>query len=170
MKRILVFVISLAIILIADNALAKTVSVKGYYRKNGTYVRPHTRNVKGSKTSSSKTIRSTKSSVYSTGSSTSSESTSSKATEASGVFSESDETNRRLNFIDDELKLFHIKHKRWPKDLLELYREPNVSIKLRDGWGRKFHYTSTEYGFTLFSVGEDGKAETIDDVKSALSD
>ena len=40
-----ILIIMLALVHVAEG---KTVSVKGYYRKNGTYVRPHVRHTKGS--------------------------------------------------------------------------------------------------------------------------
>jgi hypothetical protein len=43
MKRLLVAVITGVVLLLTSFAFAKDVSVKGYYRKDGTYVRGHTR-------------------------------------------------------------------------------------------------------------------------------
>lgn len=170
MKRLVVFVVAIVLMMFANSLLAKTVSVKGYYRKNGTYVRPHTRNIKSTGSTKSKSSKS--SSCASSYSETSKSSVRNFSASTGGVdaVSSEEETRRRLNAIDEAMSTFHSKHGRWPRSLVELFREPKISIKLCDGWGRKFVFASTEYGYAISSAGEDGKHETVDDIKSALSD
>lgn len=43
MKKLIVIALGILLVLIPTALLAKDVHVKGYYRKNGTYVRPHVR-------------------------------------------------------------------------------------------------------------------------------
>ncbi|MCU0438148.1 MAG: hypothetical protein MUC49_09540 [Raineya sp.] len=68
MKNLILIILVLLITPMVSLAQKKSVSVKGYYRKNGTYVRPHTRSYSGSSSSSS-TSKSHSSKSYSTGSS-----------------------------------------------------------------------------------------------------
>lgn len=49
MKKIMTLILMTILIVYAE--AQKTTNVKGYYRKDGTYVRPHTRTTKGSSTS-----------------------------------------------------------------------------------------------------------------------
>lgn len=165
MKRLATLIIALVFVVIADGLLAKSVSVKGYYRKNGTYVRPHTRNIKSSgsvktKSSNSKSYIEHDSKISKTN----------EMKKAASEISPEEETYRRLNSIDEALKVYNSKHRKWPKSLIALYKEPDISIKLCDGWGRNFQYVNSEYGFIVSSAGEDGKHGTADDIKSALSD
>ena len=53
MKKTILLIFSLAGALLAHTSEARQVRVKGYYRKNGTYVAPHVRNVGGGSKSSS---------------------------------------------------------------------------------------------------------------------
>jgi hypothetical protein len=48
MKRLFVLLLALAVFFPAPALARKSVSVRGYYRKDGTYVRPHTRSAPGS--------------------------------------------------------------------------------------------------------------------------
>ena len=43
MKKLIVIALGILLVLTPTVLLAKDVHVKGYYRKNGTYVRPHVR-------------------------------------------------------------------------------------------------------------------------------
>lgn len=172
MRHLARLIIVLVLVTISGSLFAKSVSVKGYYRKNGTYVRPHTRNVQSSRSTNSRSRTKSKSYV----SAYSDTSKSSKGTDSSFVescdknMSKSEETRRRLNAIDDALGKYHSKHGKWPESLVVLFKEPNTSIKFYDGWDKKFWYVQSEYGFRVSSAGEDGKYGTADDIKSPLSD
>ena len=53
MKKTILLILTFAWVLFAQTVEARQVRVKGYYKKNGTYVAPHVRNVSGSSRSSS---------------------------------------------------------------------------------------------------------------------
>lgn len=165
MKRLATLIIALVFVVIADGLLAKSVSVKGYYRKNGTYVRPHTRNIKSSGSAKTKLSKSKSSISYN-----SEKEKSVETKDVTSAISSEEETRRRLNSIDNALETYISKHGEWPENLVALFKEPNVSIKLYDGWGRKFRYGRSEHGYSVSSAGKDGKYGTVDDIKSALSD
>lgn len=167
MKSFKIFVVALLIITTANSLIAKTVSVKGYYRKNGTYVRPHTRNVNGDR--NSKSSKNRYGASYSSEEWKSNVSGGSSSAKVVHAASKEEETRIRLNSIDDALMDFRFNHNRLPKSLIELYREPGINIKLSDGWGNKLKYVLSSSDYSVSSAGKDGKHGTADDIKSARS-
>jgi general secretion pathway protein G len=83
-----------------------------------------------------------------------------------------------IGTLTTQLKLFYLDNGFYPKDLRALlskppkaknWREPYVD-HIKDPWGREYRYkypgTHTAGGFDLYSLGEDGTANTDDDVSN----
>lgn len=168
--------------------------VKGYYRKNGTYVAPHYRKDRGSSSTykpststykrSSSTTYTPSSSTYSSGSSSSSSVSTrvrpvSSTVKSSGgaVASEAEEMSReeqttrdRLRQIDEAIAAYKSKNEgRLPKSLQELWRSTSNLLMTSDGWGSRFDYKTDETDYLLSSKGVDRKSGTLDDIYSVKS-
>ncbi len=168
--------------------------VKGYYRKNGTYVAPHYRRDRGSSSTykpststyrrSSSTTYTPSSSTYSSGSSTSSSgskmshSFGSTAVAGSGavtsetknISSEEQATNERLSQIDQAIVSYKAKNEgKLPQTLLTLWRSTSTMLLISDGWGSRFNYKVEGEGYLLSSNGPDKKSGTFDDIYSENS-
>ena len=91
----------------------------------------------------------------------------------------------RLEFkrINSAIKTFYVLCKRYPNHLEELnnrptscekspYKEDNNKIKITDLWDKPYHYASPKkhkespYDYDLHSYGEDGIANTADDINT----
>lgn len=187
----------LVLLLASGEANAKRVSVKGYYRKNGTYVAPHTRNVGGSssyspsrrKTSSSGSLGKTSVSSgrkYRTTTSTSTGASSGSVSVyplygtstnvARGVTTkkrlpeERQWTEDRLAVIDEEIENYRMRNEgKVPTSLLELLKSSGRIMSFVDGWGCRFSYKPRKSTYVLRSSGADKQFGTEDDIISAGS-
>lgn len=168
--------------------------VKGYYRKNGTYVAPHYRKNRSSsstykpststyKRSSSKTYTSpssTYSSGYSSSSSGSTRARSSRSTGTAGsgaAISEVEKISReeqttidRLNQIDEAIETYKSRNGgRLPQTLQVLWRSTSKMLLMSDGWGIRLNYKVDGANYLLSSNGPDKTSGTLDDIYSTNS-
>lgn len=85
--------------------------------------------------------------------------------------------------INSEIKMFRVLCKRYPQNLEELnnlttscqkwqQREEAEKVKITDYWGRAYYYAfpkkhkGSPHGYDLHSYGEDGLANTTDDINT----
>lgn len=183
-----VLVVVLAVSFVADSAWAGY--VKGYYRKNGTYVHGYYRGGSSSKSSSyshkssssksyggSSSFSGGSSAIYGGGSTTYATTPTRykdpDETTASATVSESTEsawTRSRMEKIETELEAYRTRHDgKIPKTLQILWRSSTTTFSTTDGWGSKFQFDSDGDKYILISKGPDKKLGTDDDVRSSGS-
>lgn len=168
--------------------------VKGYYRKNGTYVAPHYRRSRGSSSTykpststykrSSSTTCTPSSSTYANGSSAFSSGSSrartvgspvtagsgTVASEAEKISREEQATRDRLNQIDEAIGAYKGKNGGMlPQTIHGLWRSTSKLLLLSDGWGTRFNYKVDGTNYLLSSNGPDKKIGTSDDICSTNS-